>query len=134
MKNLYFEVPLLSYRYPSEVYDLAKRAGVKPQEIAERDSIEMIPVINYTQWRFDIVIRIVVITGDDTDRDKSFIDFDDGSFEIVQLNHRKLARKVTRFLNDNQIKFSINGKNVDSGIPEDEYEDDEERAEMEGDD
>lgn len=128
MKNLYMEVPLLSFRYPSEVYDLAKRAGVKPQEIAERDSIEVIPVINHTQWRFDLVVRIIMITGDEADPNKSFVDFDDGSFEIVQMNHRKLAKKITKYCTDNEIKFSFQHN------PAQEYEDDEERAEMEGED
>lgn len=129
MKNLYMEVPLLSFRYPSEVYDLAKRAGVKPQEIAERDKIEVIPVINYTQWRFDIVVRILMITGDEEVYNKSFIDFDDGSFEIVQMNHRKLAQKITKYCNDNEIKFAFQH----TPAKFQEYEDSEERAEMEGD-
>lgn len=128
MKNLYFEIPLLSFRYPSEVYDLAKRAGVKPQEIAERDGIEVIPVVNWTQWRFDIVVRILMITGDETIHDKSYIDFDDGSFEIAKINHRKLAKKITNYCNDNEIKFAFQHNPTKFQ----EYEDNEERAEMEG--
>jgi hypothetical protein len=97
--------------------------------VAERDNVEPVGSVTSVQWRFDLVIQIIMITQDEEDSNRSIIDLTNGMSDIVNMNHRKLARKITKFLNDNQIKFTaVNGNTSE------EYEDSEERAEMEGDD
>lgn len=129
MKSLYLELPMVSFKYPASVYELAKKAGVPVREVAERDNVEPVGSVTSVQWRFDLVIQIIMITQDEEDSNRSIIDLTNGMSDIVNMNHRKLARKITKFLNDNQIKFTaVNGNTSE------EYEDSEERAEMEGDD
>lgn len=107
MRDIYLELPVVSYKYPEKVYKLAKRAGVKPEEIAERDGIDPDPITQISHWRFDLVLQILTIDQDPDDKNKSFVNFSTGGFDIVALNHRKLATRITNFFNKNGIQFSF---------------------------
>jgi hypothetical protein len=93
---MFLELSMVSFKYPKHVYDLAKRSGVSPKQIAERDNIEAFPVISATQWRFDIVIQVIMINEDDEDPNRSIVDLSNGTFEIVNMHHRKSLRQVLK--------------------------------------
>ena len=120
---------MVSFKYPDHIYEIAKKIGVPVRKVAERDGIEPSSAITSVQWRFDLVIQIIMITEDDEDSSRSIIDLTNGMSDIVNMNHRKLAKKITKFMHDNEIKFTIAGQPTFDG-----YEDEEERAEMEGED
>lgn len=120
-QSMFLELPLISHQYPNEIYDLAKRSDVPPEEIAKSKGIEPQPVISVVHLRYDIVIGIVTITEDSNEKDSSIIDFEDGGFEIVKMNHRKLAKKITRFLHEINNKEDLRGtsENTDGNSTED---------------
>jgi hypothetical protein len=104
MANKFFlELPIVTRRYPDSIYQLAKRAQVSPDEIADRDNITATSSVQQSQWRIDLVLQIITCTEDSEDSGQTIVELSGGIFEIVKLSHRKLVSRINNFFEKNGL-------------------------------
>lgn len=83
--------------YPNEIMELAKRAGVDPKSIAERDNIPS--GLSYqVAFRRDHVEMIHMMSQSPLFPTRTLLEFEDGYFEIIDMPIERVVKIVDKFL------------------------------------
>ena len=93
----WFRLPIYYKRYPKEILKLARRAGVDPEEIAERDGINTDSFISVSIPRSELktLFRIEEYPENPA---MTLMYFDTGNIELIVEPERKLTARIDRFL------------------------------------
>ena len=110
--------------YPKEVVELAKRAGVTPEEVAKKKGITP-GKVNMEYFRRDDVELVYKITEDPENPKMCIFSYITGEFDIIALPAKLAVKRVDEFLGENVIFHKRAIQLTMEPIPFNEEEEDE---------
>jgi len=98
MNSNWLKLPILyNGIYPTHIKKMADKIGVTPEEIAESKGIDGNVVGKYSVRR-EVIQRILSFTQIPESPNETVLEFIDGSFTVVYMEHDKLIKIVDEFL------------------------------------
>lgn len=93
----WFTFPSFLNVYPKEIVKLAERAGVPVEDVANRNKIESGTIISVWIAREELE-TLYRLEQHPHEEDWTFMYFDTGNVELATENHKKLMRRIDKFL------------------------------------
>ena len=125
----WLEIPIIYHEYPKHIRDLAEKAGVDVELVAESKDIQPGQVL-IEYYRRDLIEKLERISADPDDPEACIFSYVDNSYDQVKWPASKAVKKIDEFLGDSYI-FHHRAEIYYQQIQQQQYENDEEREEME---